>query len=630
MALKNTKFNPTSHTHSKSQITDFPTSLKNPNSISIKLNGGTATTYDGSAAKSINITPSSIGAAASSHSHDDRYYTETEMDSKLSGYLPLSGGTVKGKTTFKDVIDTVGIEIYHTKTPFIDFHYENDGTTDYTSRIIENAKGVLNINGATFSMGGSVWCPTLYVDNAINGNLNGYAKYLTLKGTNTYQGSDDNTGNWGNQGFSLHWYNANLLKHQPMMYMYVMNLTMGGSEVHQIACAQAGGSLYHRGGNTSGWNPEDGSWATILDDRNYKSICEFFPSTGGILYGGLETGSDIKCKTLTVTDRIEINNSYTPYIDFHYSNSTADYTSRIIENASGVLNINGATFTNGGIIWGKTISIDDVATFSPGIRSYNESLFSVSSMGDYVDPHPGKTCAIKASQEIAGTRFYKRGVSTTWISGAQPNGGCGFEVVYDPSRSDASENAFVPGYRLRNYSGAWVFGSYNQNRTAHIYYCDAARLTNGSNGTDADFIFNVNGNFAAKSVTQTSDETKKDIIYDNIPDSYKELFMNIKPFIFKWNDIKEDALHIGFGAQTTLQTAINAGIKEEEIGFIVKGGEDSQGVYTPWSANYTEFVPLTIAICQEQDKEIKALKAKNEEYERRISKLEEMIMATMA
>ena len=26
-----------------------------------------------------------------SHTHDDRYYTETEMDSKLSGYLPLSG-----------------------------------------------------------------------------------------------------------------------------------------------------------------------------------------------------------------------------------------------------------------------------------------------------------------------------------------------------------------------------------------------------------------------------------------------------------------------------------------------------------------------------------------------------------
>ena len=249
MALKNTKFNPTSHTHddryytesemntklsgkansshthSKSQITDFPTSLKNPNSISIKLNGGTATTYDGSAAKSINITPSSIGAAASSHTHSQYYDNGVSRaansvlaapngsdgtasfrklvasDIPSLNYLPLTGGTVNGQTTFTDNLNvnksvvTYGIEVYHTKTPFIDFHYENDGTTDYTSRIIENAKGVLNINGATFSMGGSVWCPTLYVDNAINGNINGYAKYLSLKGTNTYQCADDNTGN---------------------------------------------------------------------------------------------------------------------------------------------------------------------------------------------------------------------------------------------------------------------------------------------------------------------------------------------------------------------------------------------------------------------------------------------------
>ena len=39
------------------------------NALSIQLNGGTATSFDGSAAKSINITPASIGAAAA-HSHD--------------------------------------------------------------------------------------------------------------------------------------------------------------------------------------------------------------------------------------------------------------------------------------------------------------------------------------------------------------------------------------------------------------------------------------------------------------------------------------------------------------------------------------------------------------------------------
>ena len=39
------------------------------NALSIQLNGGTATTFNGSAAKSINITPAGIGAAASGHTH---------------------------------------------------------------------------------------------------------------------------------------------------------------------------------------------------------------------------------------------------------------------------------------------------------------------------------------------------------------------------------------------------------------------------------------------------------------------------------------------------------------------------------------------------------------------------------
>lgn len=73
-----------SHTHTKSQITDFPASLKNPSALTISLNGTSQGAYDGSAAKSINVTASSIGAAAASHSHS---------------YLPLNGGTLTGKAT---------------------------------------------------------------------------------------------------------------------------------------------------------------------------------------------------------------------------------------------------------------------------------------------------------------------------------------------------------------------------------------------------------------------------------------------------------------------------------------------------------------------------------------------------
>ena len=59
-----------SHTHTKSQITDFPASLKNPNSLTIQFNGTSQGAYDGSAAKTINITPGGIGAATASHTHN--------------------------------------------------------------------------------------------------------------------------------------------------------------------------------------------------------------------------------------------------------------------------------------------------------------------------------------------------------------------------------------------------------------------------------------------------------------------------------------------------------------------------------------------------------------------------------
>ena len=58
-------------------------------SITVKLNSGTTEgtnqfTFNGSAAKTVNITPSAIGASPTGHTHDDRYYTESEIDTKLA------------------------------------------------------------------------------------------------------------------------------------------------------------------------------------------------------------------------------------------------------------------------------------------------------------------------------------------------------------------------------------------------------------------------------------------------------------------------------------------------------------------------------------------------------------------
>ena len=67
--------------------TTATTANKVANTLTIQGNGTTLTngTFDGSTAKTVNITPASIGAATSSHTHDNRYYTESEIDTKLSG-----------------------------------------------------------------------------------------------------------------------------------------------------------------------------------------------------------------------------------------------------------------------------------------------------------------------------------------------------------------------------------------------------------------------------------------------------------------------------------------------------------------------------------------------------------------
>lgn len=93
------------HTHAWTSITGRPSTMPNPNNLVIKLNGAAGVTYNGSAAGEVNITPAGIGAqpagnyATSGHNHDDRYFTEAEINSKLGGYLPKSGGTMTGDIT---------------------------------------------------------------------------------------------------------------------------------------------------------------------------------------------------------------------------------------------------------------------------------------------------------------------------------------------------------------------------------------------------------------------------------------------------------------------------------------------------------------------------------------------------
>lgn len=72
---------PETHSHTKSQISDFPVTLKNPTALTLQFNGTTQKTYDGAVAQTLNITPSGIGALTDA---DVIAITNAEIDTVMA------------------------------------------------------------------------------------------------------------------------------------------------------------------------------------------------------------------------------------------------------------------------------------------------------------------------------------------------------------------------------------------------------------------------------------------------------------------------------------------------------------------------------------------------------------------
>lgn len=109
-----TSYNVSGNTISLPAYPTVPSALKNPNALTISLNGTSQGAYDGSAAKSFNITAASVGAAPSSHSHS---------------YLPLSGGTLTGNVTFS----TDSTLTWSRNTDNFSMGFKNTGDSDADS-----------------------------------------------------------------------------------------------------------------------------------------------------------------------------------------------------------------------------------------------------------------------------------------------------------------------------------------------------------------------------------------------------------------------------------------------------------------------------------------------------------------
>lgn len=90
--------------------------------------------------------------------------------------------------------------------------------------------------------------------------------------------------------------------------------------------------------------------------KSYLSLSDGGTVTGNVAFNG---GFRINNAPLELKgEGIEIYHA-TPFIDFHYNKSSADYTSRIIESSSGVLKINEVSLSNGQVTATKVTQTSD-------------------------------------------------------------------------------------------------------------------------------------------------------------------------------------------------------------------------------------------------------------------------------
>ena len=161
---------------------------------------------------------------------------------------------------------------------------------------------------------------------------------ISTYGINTINSTaNDTTTKWSSYNNSIHYYsNVEQLTDQPSQYGFLHNISRGEAEVHQVWYEQASGSVYHRGGNASGWA---GSWRRFLDTGNYNS---YVPTKTGEGASGTWkiniTGKATTAGTADIANSVAWGNvsgkpsTYTPSSHTHTKSQITDFPTSMPAN----------------------------------------------------------------------------------------------------------------------------------------------------------------------------------------------------------------------------------------------------------------------------------------------------------
>ena len=174
---------------------DIPSSLKNPYALTISLNGTSQGPYDGSAAKNINITPGSIGAATSDHNHDGRYvynYGGIQMDGASVNKNALGMTTNSGITgDWWHILQAAWNDEYRWNSQ-IAFPTQNRNGMYYRSGLDDNTKWGSWVKLLDTNNYSSTLDSRYYTESEVNSLLSKKLDRVNLT-----------TGSWNPRGYSL-------------------------------------------------------------------------------------------------------------------------------------------------------------------------------------------------------------------------------------------------------------------------------------------------------------------------------------------------------------------------------------------------------------------------------------------
>ena len=660
------------------------TSLKNPHSLTIQGNGTILNngTYDGSAAKTVNITPSAIGAAASSHTHDDRYYTETEIDTKVSTLntaisgkaasshthsisnitnlqttldekLSKSGGVMTGEITIGQG-DGYGVQLGTNGR----FNATVGSSTDYT---------VLGMMNGNFTLGSSSIPTVLRGGNYITvgnelrfngGDATGGSKIvletnkgqITNSGTSTLFGyTADNVIAVGHSSSSLTMRGKDS---RPTYNGYNMALA---SDIPTIPTIGNGTITIKQNGTSKGSFTlnQTGNTTIELTDTDTDTNTTYSAGTGISLSGTTFSNSGVRSiATGSTNGTISVNTNGSSANVAVKGLGSAAYTNTTAYDPAGAAADayeSAQVYTNAKV---SAITYSSIGA-APSSHTHDDRYFTESEINtklsgysttshthDYL-PLAGGT--VTGNLTVNGSTYFN--ASTYMKNGV-------FYNAYNKSGTaccivgiDTADNLLL-GTTSYPHPGDTIVRA--SNGLVHLKNKVGGLVFNAASGTNYNCAFRPNESatvpmlgassypwykvYATTTTISTSDEREKSNIMaiedypvtysrDGSGNVFEKLFKKLTPKTYTLNAEKSNELHIGFVAQDIEQAFEELGLSADELGFIDHDywtDEETGEEKDKYGLAYTEFIALNTYIIQKQQDEIESLKE-------RIANLEELV-----